>query len=1664
MASKIIDIVMNMKTKVSGNMSEEISKSAKEMESVNLLMDGYSDKAKQQVLNLRALYKTQDLLTKLGGDEVKLAENRLETSKALLAVYDQISKEQDAGLDTNEDFVSASEDLLKLQEERLANAKKLRELEDRQEEGKEYREQLAVDTKRYQTAERLVREFERLKEIKKTDNGLSKDQLKTYNAIKPVYDKIKKSIKDSIGPKDEIVKLTDREQQIAEEVLQTRKDIDKIASETIGRRDEVMGISISKSGAADLVKLQKELETALRRTTQALKDLEDAQEGKISSDKREKKTMAEKITQAGVFMIVMRQLQNAYRFVIRTVTELDEALTEVAVVTTMNREETQALIPAYQKLAKQVGLSTTEVAKLSIEFFRQGRSAQEVMRLTELAAKSAKVAGIDAIEAANFLTSAVNGFQLSMSEAEKVADRMAALGARSASSFEELATALSKVAPAAKVAGVDIDTMLGYLAKGIETTREAPENIGTAFKTIFARMRELKDFGKTMEDNMSINRVEEALDSIGVQLRDSQGEFRSLQDVINEVGMQWDLLTKNQQAYIATTLAGTRQQARLIALFEDFDRTIELVNISQDSAGALNAQFQETLLGMEAAVNRVRVSMQSLVTAFVNTDAIVTFINFFADVIEVIARGVEALAENSGASVIGIAALVTVVVLLTKKMKLLNKEIAKTVALSLPFSGTALLIAGITAAIVALIGYIAKMGNEYEVAADKAAKFSQTMDEIRGRITEIETKEKTLDSLINEYDELRSKIFLTVEEIDRLRELQETLMNFEGYNLIGDLGEIDEINLEKIRSRFKEEMMQLNADAKKEADKFLKTNENYMTKLEELYDEGLDVEHFKKSLAFALSEGDVQYYHYILSNLEEIFKRRDEIFDKYGTDKSGEIVVKKKDMEESLAEVREYFESIGLIMEDYMSYYKKDFVHYARVDMGAAMEDLEKMRFDEIESFFEGLDVTDPQAVIKKFMGDKGDWNAYSQEFQNYFRGMLPEMALQFDKIGIEATSGLRNLNLGEAVLSDLTEDFNEWGPEMSEQIITLLSEFVKDVNAEADTIEPLDLADILLGKGADSDSMKAIGDEMTKMFTEITKRAEEAGIPITYIQRTMSNIKYESTVTAAEYGNQIDLLVEQRHQVDDLYNKWLLNTETRTEYNRLQELSVELGYQDVEALHHAIQAAGGLNNLFENKLSMKQADIEYAIKSLEAEKELTKQSLETAKAELAKLKILEGATKQQKIYRLVYEGMDYGSAYKEASKGSQAMQDQLNEIIRLENQLKNIDTSIANLGGLIDWINKKGSTIFDPPGKPSVPDKVNETADAFDRLKHSLESLGDLDLLRSQLDNVTSLLGLEGISESFKNRLEQEKKYLEKSLKDSLLRQKDALEKAAKDTGALLLESGIVGIDEFGKAYVKNYSAFEKMNKDQRDLLDQSINDYNDYASQIKDIVGELIDIRKEETAAINKEYEERKAAATAAIDDQINELRKALADARAQQDFDLKAQELSDSIAMLDQNIALLRRDTTSGAQARLADLEAQRAQLALEQKRMAEDRAQEALIAKLEADKKRIEEMLEAERMAALDALNGSMIDMVDVLRQLNYTIEDVFTDFKVDGNSIIESGEGIGQFSVNAAEGSGDMTPVYLVNIGDRTIDSRNPKQFGSFLEDLILDLEIGGVTL
>jgi TP901 family phage tail tape measure protein len=276
----------------------------------------------------------------------------------------------------------------------------------------------------------------------------------------------------------------------------------------------------------------------------------------------------------------------------------------------------------------------------------------EVTKISAETLKMAKIAGLDAADATNKMTAALRGFNMELNEtsAQRVSDVYSELAAITAADVDEISNAMTKTASIAHSAGMEFETTAAFLSQIIETTRESAETAGTALKTVIARFQELKkdpaEIGEVDGEIVDANKIETALRSVGVALRDSSGQFRELDDVFLELSGKWDGLDKNTQRYIATIAAGSRQQSRFIAMMSDYGRTQELVTAANNSAGASQRQFEKTLEGVEAKLEKLKNAWHEFTMGIMNSDLVKTGIDILTKFLEILNKMTDGIGEK----------------------------------------------------------------------------------------------------------------------------------------------------------------------------------------------------------------------------------------------------------------------------------------------------------------------------------------------------------------------------------------------------------------------------------------------------------------------------------------------------------------------------------------------------------------------------------------------------------------------------------------------------------------------------------------------------------------------------------------------------------------------------------------------------------------------------------------------------------------------------------------------------------------------------------------------------------------------------------------------------------------------------------------------------------
>lgn len=148
-------------------------------------------------------------------------------------------------------------------------------------------------------------------------------------------------------------------------------------------------------------------------------------------------------------------------------------------------------------------------------------------------------------------------------------------------------------------------------------------------------MSEMKA-GLSQDENgefLDASKVETALKSVGVALRDSQGQFRDLDQVIIELGSKWSTLDSATKRYLGTIIAGNRQQSRFLALMENYERFTEIQESAMNAEDASVLQYAKTLDSLESKLNQISNSFQQFYMSILNGPVIGSFLSFLNQVI-----------------------------------------------------------------------------------------------------------------------------------------------------------------------------------------------------------------------------------------------------------------------------------------------------------------------------------------------------------------------------------------------------------------------------------------------------------------------------------------------------------------------------------------------------------------------------------------------------------------------------------------------------------------------------------------------------------------------------------------------------------------------------------------------------------------------------------------------------------------------------------------------------------------------------------------------------------------------------------------------------------------------------------------------------------------------
>ena len=358
---------------------------------------------------------------------------------------------------------------------------------------------------------------------------------------------------------------------------------------------------------------------------------------------------------------VMGVLQGAYGYA----QDLNKSLNDIRIVTGHNIDYMDKFADKANKAAKALSTSTLNYTDASLIYYQQGLTDQEVEDRTAVTIKMANAAGESAEKISQQLTAVWNNFyEEGGPSLEYYADVMTALGATTASSTDEIAEGLEKFAAVSNTVGLSYEYATSALATVTATTRQSADVVGTAFKTLFARIQDL-ELGETLDDGTTLGKYSQALDAVGVSIKNADGGLRDMDDILSDLGEKWNsldaegnpLISKDAKVALAQTVAGVRQYTQLMALMDNWDFMKENLETAKNATGTLTKQQEIYEESWEAANKRLKSSFQALYTDLIDDKFFIKLTDFLSDMVD----GVDSFIDKMGGLkpiLIGILAIV----------------------------------------------------------------------------------------------------------------------------------------------------------------------------------------------------------------------------------------------------------------------------------------------------------------------------------------------------------------------------------------------------------------------------------------------------------------------------------------------------------------------------------------------------------------------------------------------------------------------------------------------------------------------------------------------------------------------------------------------------------------------------------------------------------------------------------------------------------------------------------------------------------------------------------------------------------------------------------------------------------------------------------------------
>lgn len=285
---------------------------------------------------------------------------------------------------------------------------------------------------------------------------------------------------------------------------------------------------------------------------------------------------------------VASQARNAAGAVIEIGSAFEMGMSTVQAISGATGDDLTALTDKAKEMGANTKFSATEAAEAMQYMAMAGWKTDDMLNGIEGIMNLAAASGEDLATTSDIVTDALTAFGLTAQDSAHFADILAQASSNANTNVSMMGETFKYVAPVAGAMGYsaeDVATAVGLMANsGIKASQA-----GTSLRTMLSRMAK-----PTKE-------VQAAMDALGISLTDSDGNMKSLHEVMGDLRTGFGGLSEAESITMATMLGGQEAMSGLLAIVNasdaDYQKLTDSIGACDGAAASMADTMQNNLKG-----------------------------------------------------------------------------------------------------------------------------------------------------------------------------------------------------------------------------------------------------------------------------------------------------------------------------------------------------------------------------------------------------------------------------------------------------------------------------------------------------------------------------------------------------------------------------------------------------------------------------------------------------------------------------------------------------------------------------------------------------------------------------------------------------------------------------------------------------------------------------------------------------------------------------------------------------------------------------------------------------------------------------------------------------------------------------------------------------------